>query len=118
MKLRIQGNSLRLRLTQKEVARVRDGSPVESFIEFAPGRSLVYLVEGSPNADAMSAAFDGRAIRVTIPMGQVTEWVESDRAGIEARTRTGVQILVEKDFQCLHRPVAQDPDAYPHPLMS
>jgi hypothetical protein len=43
MKLRIQGNSLRLRLTQKEVARVRNGGLVESVIEFAPGRSLAYL---------------------------------------------------------------------------
>src|ERR1019366_3610136 len=51
MKLRIQGNSLRLRLTQKEVALVRDRGLVESLVEFAPGRSLVYLLEGSPNAE-------------------------------------------------------------------
>jgi hypothetical protein len=118
MKLRIQGNSLRLRLSQKEVARIRDGGHVESFIEFAPGRSLIYLVENSPNAETMSANFDGRVIRVTIPMHQMTDWVESDRVGIEARSQTGVQLLVEKDFQCLHRSVEQEPDAYPHPLMS
>jgi hypothetical protein len=118
MKLRIQGNSLRLRLTQKEVARVRDGGPVESFIEFSPGHPLAYLLEGSPNAETMSATFDGRAIRVTIPMHQMIEWVESDRVGVEARSQTGVELLVEKDFQCLHRSVEQEPDAYPHPLMS
>jgi hypothetical protein len=28
----------------------------------------------------------------------------------------GLQILVEKDFQCLHKPGERDPDAYPHPL--
>jgi len=116
MKLRIQGNSLRLRLTQKEVALVRNHGLVESVIEFAPGHSLVYLLEGSPNAETMSATFDGRAIRVTIPMHQMTDWVESDRVGIEVRS--GVQLLVEKDFQCLHRSVEQEPDAYPHPLMS
>ena len=118
MKLRIQGNSLRLRVTQREVARVRNGEPVESFIEFAPGRSLVYLLEGSPTAETMSANFDGRAIRVTIPMHQMTDWVESDRVGIEARSHTGVELLIEKDFKCLHRSVEQEPDAYPHPLMS
>ena len=118
MKLRIQGNSLRLRVTQKEVARVRNGEPVESFIEFAPGRSLIYLLEGSTSVGTMSATFDGSAIRVPIPMDQMTEWVESDRVGVEARSRTGMQLLVEKDFQCLHRPVEQEPDAYPHPLMS
>jgi len=117
MKLRIHGNSLRLRLTQKEVARVRSGAQVESFLELPPGRALVYLVESSPGPDAMSVTFDGRAIRVTIPMDQAIEWVESDRTGIEARTPAGVQILVEKDFQCLHRSAEQEPDAYPHPLM-
>jgi hypothetical protein len=91
---------------------------VESVIEFAPGHSLVYLLEGSPNAETMSATFDGRAIRVTIPMHQMTDWVESDRVGIEVRSHTGVQLLVEKDFQCLHRSVEQEPDAYPHPLMT
>ena len=118
MKLRIQGNSLRLRLTQKEVAQARDGGPVESFIEFAPGLSLVYLLEGSPSAEAISATFDGRAIKVTMPAHQITEWVETDQVGIEALSQTGVQLLVEKDFQCLHRSVEEEPDAFPHPLMS
>jgi hypothetical protein len=117
MKLRIQRNSLRLRLTQKEVAPVRTGR-VESFVEFAPGQSLAYLLEGSLSAEAMSATFDGRAIRSTIPAHQITEWVESDRVGIEALSQTGVQLLVEKDFQCLHRFVDQEPDAFPHPLIS
>jgi hypothetical protein len=118
MKLRIHGNSLRLRVTQKEVARVREGGHVESFIEFAPGRSLVYLLEGSPTAETTSANFDGRAIRVTIPMHEMTDWVESDQVGIEARSDTGVELLIEKDFKCLHRSVDQEPDAYPHPLMT
>lgn len=54
MKLRIQGNSLRLRLTQKEVGLVRNHGLVESHIEFAPGRSLTYLLEGSPNGETTS----------------------------------------------------------------
>jgi len=111
MKLRIQGNSLRLRLTQKEVALVRNHGLVESHIEFAPGHSLAYLIEGLPNADAMSAT-------LTIPMHEMTDWAESDRVGMEARSQSGVQLLLEKDFKCLHRSVEQEPDAYPHPLMS
>jgi len=118
MKLRIEGNSLRLRLTKKDVALVRSRGLVESVIEFTPGRSLRYVLEGSPTAETMFANFDGRAIRVTIPMHQMTDWVESDRVGIETQSQTGVQFLVEKDFQCLHRSVEQEPDAYPHPLMS
>jgi hypothetical protein len=50
-------------------------------------------------------------------MHQMTDWVESDQVGIEARSDTGVELLIEKDFKCLHRSAEQEPDAYPHPLM-
>jgi hypothetical protein len=118
VKLRIQGNSVRLRLTQKEVAQLRNRGRVESFIEFAPGRTLVYLLKGSFHVTAVTANFDGQAIRVMVPVQVLTEWIESDQVSIEARSQGGVQLLVEKDFQCLHKSAEQDADAYPHPLMS
>jgi hypothetical protein len=117
VKLRIQGNSLRLRLTQTEVAQLRDQGRVESFIEFAPGRPLIYLLERSFHAQAVIANFDGQAIRVIVPMHVMTEWIESDQVSIEAPSQAGVQLLIEKDFQCLHKAGDQDPDAYPHPLV-
>jgi len=48
MKLRIQENSLRLRLTQKEIANLRDRGCVESFIAFPSGSALTYRLEDSP----------------------------------------------------------------------
>ena len=118
MKLRIQGNSLRLRLTQKEVAQLHDGGRVESFIEFAPGCALVYLLESSFHARSVTANFDGQAIRVTVPTHVMTEWAESGRVSIETTSQAGVQLLIEKDFQCLHKSGEQDPGVYPHPFMS
>jgi len=64
VKLRIQGNSLRLRLTQKEVAQLRDRGHVKSFIEFAPGHSLVYSAGRSFHSSSVAAVIDGEAIRV------------------------------------------------------
>jgi hypothetical protein len=118
MKLRIQGNSLRLRLTQKEVAQLRDRGRVESLIEFAPGQELVYLLEGSLHAKSVDAAFDGQAIRVTVPAHVVKEWSESDRVSIEAASSAGLPLLIEKDFQCLLGRGEQDRDAYSRPSMS
>ena len=66
MKLRIQGNSLRLRLTRTEVTQLHDSGHVESSIQFAPGRSLTYALEGSPHATSVTASFDGRSILVTV----------------------------------------------------
>jgi len=118
MKLRIQGNSLRLRLTRKEVAQLHDSGRVESCIEFAPGQALAYAVEGSPQAVFITARFDGRAIRVTVPAPLMTQWAEGDRVSIEGPSQASVQLLIEKDFQCLHKPGQPDPDAYPNPLAS
>jgi hypothetical protein len=118
MKLRISGNSLRLRLTRKEVAQLQDGGRVESRIEFAPGNSLAYVLERSPETNAVSAAFDGRAIVVTVPTPLMVEWAEGDRVSIEGAPQGNLQLLIEKDFQCLHKPDQRDPDAYPNPLAS
>ena len=118
MKLRIQGNSLRLRLDQKEVALVRAGGHVESSIEFAPECSLSYSLGSSLSAESVSATFDGRVIRVTVPMKQLAGWAESDQVGIEAGSQGGVGILIEKDFQCLHRSSDQEPNAFPRPIPS
>jgi len=118
MKLRIQGNSLRLRLTRKEVAQLHDCGRAESSIEFAPGRSLVYALEGSTHTTSVTASYDGAAIRVTVPAKLMAEWVEGDRVSIEGDSQANVQLLIEKDFQCLHKPDQRDPDAYPNPLAS
>jgi hypothetical protein len=118
VKLRIQENSLRLRLTQKEVAHLSERGRVESLIEFSPGQDLVYLLEGSLHANSVTAAFDGRAIRVTVPAHVMTEWAESDQVSIEAPSRAGLHLLIEKDFQCLHGRGEQDRDAYSNPLTS
>ena len=116
MKLRIQGNSLRLRLTRKEVAELHDCGRVESFIEFAPGSKLAYALEGSPHATFVTASFEGRAIIVAVPIPLMRDWAEGDQVSIEGPRQAGVQLLIEKDFKCLHKPDQQDPDAYPHPL--
>ncbi len=50
MKLRIQGNLMRLRLTQQEVARLRDHKLVECAIRFQSGRAFSYLLASSPDA--------------------------------------------------------------------
>jgi hypothetical protein len=118
VKLRIQGDSLRLRLTQKEVAQLRDRGRVESLIEFLPGQELVYLLEASFHATSVTAAFNGQAIRVTVPANVMTEWADGDQVGIEPPSSAGLHLLIEKDFQCLHGRGEQDRDAYSHPLMS
>ena len=116
MKLRIEGNALRLRLTQKEVACLHDRGFVECTIRFGQGRALSYSVARLPDAAEVSVNYDGDSIRVVLPYSVATTWAESSQVSIEGPRNSGLRIVVEKDFQCLHQPAKRDPDAYPHPL--
>ena len=118
MKLRIQGNSLRLRLSQKEVSQLRDAGHIESCIEFAPECRLLYRLEVSFRAQSVTASLAGDTVRVTAPTHVIANWAESEQVSIEVTSSSGLYVLIEKDFQCLHKPDHQDVDAYPHPLMS
>lgn len=121
MKLRIQENSLRLRLTRKEVTDLCESGRVESFIELVPGAPLLCMLESSSQVATVTASFNGQMVHVAVPANVVMDWAGSDRGSdrvsIEGQSQGGVQLLVEKDFHCLHKPGEQDPDASPHPLM-
>jgi hypothetical protein len=99
MKLRIQGNSLRLRLTQKEVAQLRDRNRVESCIEFGSGRTLVYKLEGSFRDKVVTANFEGQTIHVMVPMQVMREWIESDQVSIETLSQASLQLLIERGYK-------------------
>jgi len=115
MKLRIQEDSLRLRLTRKEVAGLRERGRVECAIRFSEDRVLRYSVSSSPDASAVSVLYEGDFIRVVLPRAVASAWADSDSVTIEG-SESGVKILVEKDFQCLHNSAERDPEAYPNPL--
>jgi hypothetical protein len=52
---------------------------------------------------------------VSLPEARVKSWAAGDEAGIEGQDGP-IRILVEKDFQCLHRSADSEPDAFPNPL--
>lgn len=119
MKLRLRGNSLRLRLTQGEVNDlVRCGS-VEEKTAFGPEALLSYAI-ALGDAPSVSASFEAGAIRVTVPRAEARAWATSDRVGIEADQATfggaSLRVLIEKDFACLKARTGEDErDAFPNP---
>ena len=118
MKLRLQGDSLRLRLTRPEVYQLAEAGRVESAMHVAPGAALVYGLRAA-DADALTATFDGATLTVLVPRAWVGPWADGDAVGFEGTTDAGdgrtLTLLVEKDFACLHRR-ADDADAFPNPL--
>ncbi len=116
MKLRLHAGSLRLRLSRAEVASLQETGKVEDTIVFAPGQELRYAIEAADAAE-VTATLDHANIRVILPLPVSKEWTESDQTGIEASTGT-LRLLIEKDFQCLHREPEPGEDSFPNPLAS
>ncbi|HEY1960731.1 MAG TPA: hypothetical protein VGH28_34200 [Polyangiaceae bacterium] len=112
MKLRIRGNSIRLRLGQTEVATLREGGVIEESVAFAGG-ALVYAIERR-DVPAIAASFDGKRIAVAVPNPIALDFCDGDRVGFEGASGA-VRVLVEKDWQCLAPRGEDESDAYPHP---
>ena len=118
MKLRIQGDSIRLRLTRTEVNRFGETGRVEETVHFPDGRRFIYAIVRSSDANSLTASFDGHEMTVAIPQDQAQEWVDTERVGFEDTCTLGegeLHLLIEKDFECLHKRPDEE-DAFPNPL--
>lgn len=124
MKLRISGNSIRLRLGQSEVRRMRDEGIVEESTTFdISGRQrLDYALCTGPNLLAVTASFEDGRIIVRMPNALMREWVKTDRVGIESiqvgSDGHALKILIEKDFECVDATNESQEDAFPNPQLS
>ena len=122
MKLRIRGNTLRLRLSRSETNELAERGEVRDGIAFGPlaADRLGYSLVASDDAAVTFARLSGSSVEVFAPKALVREWAASDTVGFEAEQAIGdgsfLKILVEKDFACLTpRTGEDDTDAFPNP---
>lgn len=106
MKIRIRGNSIRLRLGQSEVHRLATTGEVEELTHFGngEGQRLGYEIHAAPDEQVVRARFDGRRIIVHAPAEMIHRWASSDQVGIyamQATDRGELAIVIEKDFACI-----------------
>ena len=121
MKLRIKGNSLRLRLSRPEANAVSAGQRVEESTRFADGSILGYALQPADVA-APSARFANGLVEVQVPAAAAADWADSQQVAlIDADgVRDGeLTILIEKDFTCVEpRPGEDQSELFPNPKTS
>ena len=120
MKLRVLNNSLRLRLTRSEVDAVNSDGLVKGHVPFSGANSFSYVLESSPATVSPEAHISNNVLTIRIPESEIKAWASSDQVSISADQSLedggALQILVEKDFQCLAPREGEDEsDMYPHP---
>jgi hypothetical protein len=122
MKLRLQSNSIRLRLKRGEVARLVAEGRLEEKIVFAcgPEQAFTYLLETIEGAAAPHAELTNNTLHVRVSVAEARQWADTDAVGIEEHQPLSpdhcLHLLIEKDFACLDRGDDENEDTFPHPL--
>jgi hypothetical protein len=121
MKLRMQSNSIRLRLKQREVDQLAGTGRLEESVSFGEGEDgFRYVLEASSLATKVRARLKAQGIFVEVPAEEVARWASGNDVGIEFFQGTDgsdeLQILIEKDFACLNGTDEQNADTFPNPL--
>lgn len=118
MKLRIKGNSLRLRLTRSEVSELCSSGYLEEHISFG-SNELIYSLLSDENIRELSAGFSGSKIIVVIPSTLIQNWRDNEIISFDSvislNENEKLYILVEKDFQCLEKTTEDQSDNYENP---
>ena len=110
MKLRIEDDTLRLRLSEREVREFAQKGRVAAVVHFGPGpqQRMTYALEqaAEANAAAVQVRFDATGLTVLVPTAVAMVWTGTKQNGFaENLPLTGTQhlrVLVEKDLDCRH----------------
>lgn len=122
MKLRIKGDSLRIRVGRTELTDfLRDGR-IEETIHFGstPDARLTYVLEVSAgNTAETQVRYSRQEIAVVLTPGQTRQWSRDGEVGVYTQVPLGpgaaLEVVVEKDFACLDRSDEDNKDTFANP---
>ena len=118
MKIRIKGNSIRMRLSKSEVNRLGSEGYLEEQTQFV-GSALIYALRSMKDTEQLSADFSDNKITVFAPEAFLKSWPQNEVVGIDANMpllNTGsLYILIEKDFVCLDATSEDQSDNFENP---
>ncbi|WP_158822700.1 hypothetical protein [Granulicella sp. S156] len=122
MKLRLKGNSIRLRVTRSELARLQAGERIQETIRFSvdPNARLVYVLEVGSHSQPVTTVFVDQQIVVSVSQDQLASWSGEHQVGIYASLpvdeTTVLEVSIEKDFACLDLSDEDNADTFANPL--
>jgi hypothetical protein len=121
MKLRIKGNSLRLRVSRSEVARLLASDCLEETIHFAPEASaeFTYAMQQDSLVSTPTVQYTDARVAILMPADQTNTWGVTDQVGIAESISLGdlgsLALLIEKDFACLDLSDEDNQDTFANP---
>ena len=117
MKIRIRENTLRIRITQSELEKLGKGMSVKSSIHFPNGTLFSYGLQVGEMTNT-TILFENNVIHISLGKLDIETILEDTSVGIQSihSTKAGaLDLLIEKDFTCLHPRDIEDADTFPNP---
>ena len=106
MKLRIHGNSLRLRVSEADLAGLRWKGRLEYWMGLGPGRRFTYSIEAGGNAERITALYESDSLTVLMPREWIERWGPDGDVRFESMQDIDgdqqLHIVVEMDMPCEH----------------
>ncbi len=104
MKLRIQGNAIRYRLSKTDLETFRTAGYLEEVTDFG-SRTFTYALNRLRDGEIF-AEFDNGLMVIHIPETIAKQWTDTDQVGIAHDHDVDgygrmLHLVVEKDFKCL-----------------
>jgi hypothetical protein len=121
MKLRIQSNSMRLRVSRSELARLLAGERIEETVRFARASDarLTYALSSARQDVAARVEYHRGSVTVLLSEEQLKFWGREDQVGIYVAlpmdSGYSLAVTIEKDFACLDRPAEENTDTFANP---
>jgi hypothetical protein len=121
MKLRISGNSIRLRLLRSELSTFMETGRIEETVHLglADDALLRYGLEHESGLATVEVRHRQAEITINVPTQLAASWASSEQIGIYSVVDLGrhgsLDIIVEKDFACLDLSDAENQDTFPNP---
>ena len=119
MKLRIKGNSIRLRLSQSEITKFGEQGMIEEKTEFPNGSFLSFTIARKKGSTGLEAELSGNTITIYVPESIALEWTTTDIVGFDNKMERANEkelfLLIEKDWVCLDNSFEDQSDNFPNP---
>ncbi len=112
MKLRLEGNSIRLRVRKSDLIKLQKEGVLTEQLVFPNGLHFQYQLITDNSAETIDAQLSATTMTVSIPLSMATDWLNSDAVGLEHTLNGGLFILIEKDFPCTDRPWEDTSDTF------
>lgn len=125
MKLRLKGNSIRIRLDRRDIERLIGEGRVDDAVRFGPKLAFSYAVAlGIAPRERPIASYSDGHLTIRIDPADAEAWHSGDRIGFDHQQPVDggvVRVLLEKDFACIDRSPGDEADdayAFPNPAIS